>query len=147
MRRMAFCAMFAALGAIAVALPAAAQSTQGFNAQFHDSSPCPTSDFCGKGVVVGFGTVTTTLTVTSIVPGPGANCVTATADRVASLDTDGSTLLLAVTGTICDQKLAGTFTITGGTGTFAGATGGGTLTGVTTPTGDQVQYRGTISLP
>jgi hypothetical protein len=88
-------------------------------------------------------------TFTSLAPGPGANCATATADRTVTLDGDGSTLLLTIAGTIRDQKLAATFTIVGGTGVFAGAAGGGTLsgvgTGVPTPS-DAVHLRGTITL-
>jgi hypothetical protein len=142
----------AALAALAIALPASAESTQVFRAEFRDvETGCPTGvDLCGKGVIQGFGTVTTTLTLTSFAPGPGANCVTATADRVVTLDSDGtSTLLLAVAGTICGHTAEATFTITSGTGVFAGATGGGTLSGVILPDpqGDAVQYLGTITLP
>jgi hypothetical protein len=147
MRGTAFFGLLAALVAIATALPASAQSTQQFKAQFHDSSPtCPPgTDLCGKGLLKGFGAVTSTLTFTSVVPGPGASCVSGTADRVVTLDSDGSTLRLAVVGTICDQKVAGTFEIVGGSGAFAGATGGGTLWGSTNGS-DSVHYRGTITL-
>lgn len=151
MRRIVFLAIVA-LGILATALPSSAQSTQEFKAQFHDSSSsaCPPGvGECGKGVVKGFGTVTTTLTFTSLGPGPGANCVTGTADRVVTLDSDGSTLLLALAGTICDQKISGTFTIAGGTGTFEQATGGGTILGVAIPgaPSDTVHFRGSITLP
>ena len=151
MKRLGFLAMLIAFGAMAVALPASAESAQTFKAQFHDSSSAcpPGSDICGKGVVKGFGTVTTSLTFTSFVPGPGAGCVTATADRIATLDDDGSTLLLEVAGTICDQKLSGTFVIVGGTGAFDQATGGGTVSGVGirgVPS-DTVHFDGTITLP
>jgi hypothetical protein len=147
MRRTAFIGLVAALVAIATALPASAQSTLQFKAEFHDSfSTCPPgTDLCGKGLVKGFGAVTSTLTFTSLAPGPGASCVTGTADRVVTLDSDGSMLRLAVAGTICGQKVAGTFEIVGGSGAFAGATGGGTLWGVTNGS-DSVHYRGTIAL-
>jgi hypothetical protein len=151
MKRLGYLAMLATLVAMSVALPASAESTQVFKAQFHDSSSdCPPgSDICGKGVVKGFGTVTTSLVFTSFVPGPGANCVTATADRVATLDSDGSRLLLEIAGTICDQKLSGTFVIVTGTGVFEGATGGGSVSGVGirgVPS-DTVHFEGTITLP
>jgi hypothetical protein len=150
--KLGFLAMLVALGAMAVALPASAESTQVFKAKFHDtpSSECPQgTDTCGKGVVKGFGTVTTSLTFTSFVPGPGGNCVTATADRIATLDSDGSKLLHALVGTICDQKVSGTFAIVGGTGVFDQATGGGTISGVAirgVPS-DSVHFEGTITLP
>lgn len=148
MRRTLCLAILAAFGAIVVALPASASSTQEFKAQFHDSDCLPSFDFCGKGLVKGFGTVTTALTITSFVSGPGANCVTVTADRVVTLDSDGSTLLLAVAPSpVCDQKFSGAFTMVGGTGVFAGATGGGTLSGVLIPNGSPAHYRGTITLP
>ena len=109
MKRLGYLAILVVVGAMAVTLPAWAESTQVFKAQFHDSpsSACPPgADICGKGVVKGFGTATTSLTFTSFVPGPGANCVTATATRTATLDSDGSVLQLALVGTICDQKVS-----------------------------------------
>jgi hypothetical protein len=152
MKVLCYLVMLSGLAALALALPAAAESTQVFKAQFHDSpsSPCPPgTDTCGKGLVKGFGTVTTSLTFTGFSPGPGASCVTATADRVATLDGDGSVLELALSGTICDQKVSGTFVIVGGTGAFAGASGGGTISGVAirgVPS-DAVHFTGTITLP
>jgi hypothetical protein len=147
MRRTAFLLLLAALGATVLALPASAQST--FKAEFHDNLPCPPGfDLCGKGLVHGYGTATTTLTFTGFAPGPG-DCATATADRVATLSSDGSTLLFSIAGTICGNKLAGTFVIVSGTGVFAGASGGGTLWGVTTGSplpSDTVHFRGTITL-
>lgn len=148
MKRIICVAFLATLGAIAVALPTSASSSEALRAEFRDSSPCPGAvDLCGKGIVQDFGRVTTTLTFTSLSPGPGANCVSGTADRMVTLDRDGSTLRLAVAGTICDQKIAGTFAIASATGVFAGASGGGTLSGVVVPDGDAVAYRGTITLP
>jgi hypothetical protein len=138
----------AVLGALVLAWPAAA-STNDFAADVHDNLACTAGfDFCGKGLVHGFGTATTTLVFTGFAPGPG-DCATATAVRVLTLTSDGSTLVLELAGTICEQKLAGTFTISGGTGVFAGASGSGTLwgtgTGVPVPS-DTVHFRGTIAL-
>jgi hypothetical protein len=148
--RRAVCLLVVAVFGFIAALPAAAQSTQTFKAELHDNLACPTGfDFCGKGLVHGFGTATTTLNFTSAVPGPG-DCLTGTANRTVTLDSDGSTLLLAITGTICDQKLDASFTIISGTGVFAGATGSGTLdgtgTGVPVPS-DTIHLRGTLTLP
>jgi hypothetical protein len=138
------------LGAAALAIPAAAQSTHELKAEFHDQDVCPAGAHeCGTGHLKGFGTVTTTLTFTSFAPGPGPNCVTGTADRTVTLDADGSTLLLDVAGTICDQKISATFTVVGGSGIFAGAGGGGTFWGVAFPgtPADTVHYRGELVLP
>jgi hypothetical protein len=148
MKRTVCFVVLAVVGLIA-ALPATAQ-TQSFKADLHDNLACPPGfDFCGKGLVHGFGTATTTLNFTGAVPGPG-DCLTATANRTITLDSDGSTLLVAIAGTICDQKLDASFTVTGGTGVFAGASGGGTLegtaTGVPVPS-DTIHLRGSITLP
>ena len=64
--RMFVIVLVVAFGVLAVVLPASAQSTQVFRAEFHDvDSGCPAGvDLCGAGVVQGFGTVTTTLTFT-----------------------------------------------------------------------------------
>jgi len=143
--------VLAGVAAVSLAMPASAESTQLFRAQFHDSeSGCPAGvDFCGKGVVKGFGTAATSLVFTGFAPGPGENCVTATADRIATLDSDGSVLMLALSGTICDHKLSGTFEIVGGTGVFADGSGGGTISGVAIPgvPSDTVHFEGTITLP
>jgi hypothetical protein len=150
MKRLGFYVVLVALGAMAVALPVSAESTLVFKAQFHDSSSdCPPgSDICGKGVVKGFGTVSTSLTFTGLVPGPGENCVTVTADRLATLDDNGGTLLLALAGTICEFKISGTFVIAGGTGVFDQATGGGTISGegIRGVPSDTVRFDGTITL-
>jgi hypothetical protein len=151
MKRLGYLAILVAVGAMAVTLSASAESTQVFKAQFHDSpSACPPgADICGKGVVKGFGTATTSLTFTGFAPGPGANCVTATATRTATLDSDGSTLYIELDGTICDQKVSGTFVIAGGSGVFNQASGGGMISGVTirgVPS-DAVHFEGTITLP
>jgi hypothetical protein len=150
MRRALCLVSLAALGATVLAFPAGASTTLELKAQFHDFDTCPVGvDECGKGVVKRLGTASTTLVFTSFVPGPGTDCVTGTADRIVTLDADGSTLLLAIAGTICDHKIAGTFSIVGGTGVFAGAAGSGTLRGVAIPgvPGDSVHLTGTLTLP
>ena len=150
MRRAICLLLLVGFGVIAGALPAAAQTTQPFKAELHDNLACPPGfDFCGKGLVHGFGTATTTLNFTGAVPGPG-DCLTATANRTITLDGDGSTLLLSIAGTICRQKLDASFAIVGGTGVFAGASGSGTLTGTATGVplpSDTVHLRGSITLP
>jgi hypothetical protein len=130
----------AVLAAVATALPAGASTTHVFRADLHDNlGACPPgADECGKGVVHGFGTVTTTFSFGSF-------------ERVITLDRDGSMLRLALAPTDLDPpRLEGTFTIVGGTGLFAGATGSGIVwavgTGVPVPS-DTAHYRGTITLP
>ena len=157
MTRTLFAVALAALVACATALAATAATTQDFDAQLHDNLVCPAGfDLCGKGVLQGYGTVTTTLRFTGFGPGPG-NCAGLTAERVITLDSDGSTLDLALDGVLCPKVSpnghpsgSGTFTITGGTGIFAGATGSGLLsvqsTGVPVPS-DTAHYHGTVTLP
>jgi hypothetical protein len=134
--------------AVGVAAPTTgAATTQPFRAEFHDSPTCPGVDICGKGIVHGFGTVTTTLVFTGVAPSPDG-CLTATAERDLALDRDGSTLRLALAGTICRHKVEGTFQIVGGTGAFAGATGGGTIRGVSIlgEPSDSVHFEGSLTL-
>jgi len=148
--RQSLALVVAALAALAgSASPGAAAASTSFRAEFHDSPSCPGVDICGKGVVHGFGTVTTTLVFTGFAPGPGDACVTATADREIVLDRDGSRLQLAIAGTICGNKIDGTFAIVGGNGAFAGAIGGGTVRGVAIQgvPSDSVHFTGTLVLP
>jgi hypothetical protein len=129
---------------------ATAATTEPFRAELHEADVCaPGIDLCGKGVVHGFGQATTTLMFTSIAPGPGETCVTGTADRAVVLDGDGSTLQLEIAGTICRQKIEGTYEVVGGTGSFAGAAGGGTVRGIAIPgePGGTVHLVGTLTLP
>jgi hypothetical protein len=152
MRRGAFLSVLALLCAGVFVLPASGETTQVFKADFNEMTACPGADLCGKGVIQGFGTATTSLIFTSFVPGPGADCVSASADRTQTLDSDGSTLLITASGTVCGpgSQIDGTFTIVGGTGVFVGASGGGTLSGVTTNphvVSQSVHLRGTITLP
>lgn len=148
MRRKIWTTVAAAAGTIVLAAPAAsAGGPVEFKADFHDNLVCSGFDECGNGVVHGFGTASTTVVFTSFAPADG--CVVATAERVATLDSDGSSLLLSLVGTICGHKLAGTFTIVGGTGVFTAASGGGTLFGVATGVPgvtDSVHLRGTITV-
>jgi hypothetical protein len=139
-------------------VPASAASTQEFKAALHDNLACPVGiDLCGKGQLIGFGQVTTTLTFTGFGPGPG-NCAAVTGERVLTLSRDGSTLRLSLQGILCPQGStgnapgfgSGTFTVVEGTGLFAGATGSGLIsvqaTGVPLPS-DTARYDGTITLP
>ena len=141
-------AVLAAL--VAVAAPAGgAATTEPFRAELHEADVCgPGIDLCGTGVVHSFGTATTTLAFTSFAPGPGETCVTGTADRAIVLDRDGSTLQLEIAGTICRQKIDGTYEVVGGTGAFAGASGGGTVRGIAIPgvPGGTVHLVGTLAL-
>jgi hypothetical protein len=147
MKRAAFFVLLAVLGATVLALPASAQNTE-FKAEFSEKGACPGVDLCGKGVIHGFGTVTTTLVFTSFEPGPG-DCATASADRTQTLDSDGSTLLMSASGVVCGGRIEGTYTILGGTGVFAGASGSGTLWGSTTNphvVSQDIHLRGSITL-
>jgi hypothetical protein len=157
MTRMKIVMALFVFGALAVALPVSAAGTQEFRAELHDNLVCPGVDLCGRGELQGFGTVTTTLTFTSAGPGPD-NCTALTADRVLTLDSDGSTLRLSVEGVLCPQGNSGgqaapvgsgTFAVVGGTGQFVGATGSGLLsvqaTGKPGPT-DTAHYNGILTL-
>jgi hypothetical protein len=147
--KIAVCFLVLAAAALFAASSAAAADTHPFKAELHDNLACPPGfDFCGKGLVHGFGTATTTLSFTGAAPGPG-DCLTATANRTITLDSDGSTLVIAIAGTICNQKLDATYTVVGGTGVFATASGSGVLTGTATGVpvpSDTVHLRGTITL-
>jgi hypothetical protein len=157
MSRLFMLSILAAVVGSGAALPATAESTQEFKAQFHDTLTCPGVFLCGAGRVKGFGTATTTATVTSVSPGPG-NCLTLAGERDVTLDSDGSTLQLALEGASCPNgpgvnagtNISGTFAIVGGTGVFAGATGSGSFsahgTGIPGIT-DTAHYEGTITLP
>jgi hypothetical protein len=140
-RAVCLCAL-AVFGVIAAVLPATvgASTTSAFRADIHDNfRTCPPGiDLCGKGVVHGYGTATGTFTFFPT-------------ERVFTLDSDGSTLRIALVPTdLSPPTLAGTWTIEGGTGVFAGATGSGviwaTTTGVPVPS-DTAHYVGTITLP
>ena len=149
MRLTRLLAVLAALVAAAVPTTGAAP-TQPFRAELHEADACaPGVDLCGNGVVHGFGQASTTLAFTSFAPGPGETCVTGTADRAIALDRDGSTLQLEIAGTICRQKIEGTYEVVGGTGAFAGASGGGTVRGIAIPgePGETVHVVGTLLLP
>jgi len=137
---------------------AAAATTQEFRAELHDNLVCPAGvDLCGKGELKGFGTVTTTLKFTGFGPGPDG-CAGLTAERVLTLDSDGSTLRLSLVGFLCPQgnsggrapgNGSGTFAVIAGTGSFADATGDGLLTVQATGKpglSDTAKYEGTLTL-
>ena len=128
---------------------ARADSVMEFKAHFHDFDVCdPGIHECGKGVVKGYGVARTTLVFTTFVPGP-EGCVTGTADRRVWLDDGTGALVLSIMGTICGNKIEGTFAIAAGSGVFAGASGEGTISGVAIPgvPGDTVHLRGKMTLP
>jgi len=107
MTRATIVAALAAFAGLSATVTASATTTQRLVADLHDNLACPAGfDLCGKGVLHGFGTVTTTLTFTGFGPGPD-NCVSVTADRVLTLDADGSTLDLSVAGVLCPQGNSG----------------------------------------
>ena len=96
----------AALAVTALMVPAAAASTESFKAEFQGA----------RGLLHGYGRVTTTLEITGSSPGSNG-CVDVTAVRVATLISDPeSTLTFALEGFICDPLLGGTWSIVGGTG-------------------------------
>ena len=150
MRRTLFLTFLAALGVIAVALPASAASSNEFKAQFQDDD-CLTHAQCGSGLVEGYGHVTTTLDLTGGDFDPVTGClVSVTAERDVELVGDPlSTLTLALTdGVICGNKGAATFTITAATGVFAGLVilpGTVRVTLIPGVPGDSAQYRATIA--
>jgi hypothetical protein len=145
---------------------ARAETTVAFQAQFKESvgiaasKPCD-HFVCGTGTVVGFGDATTFADLTGFTPPiEGTNCGLATADQTITLVTDGSTLLLEISGTVCfpgntfEAAPAGeplhveaTFTVKLGTGIFDGATGGGT--NESKGSGDQAHdtFSGTLTFP
>jgi len=140
MRRLLCLTLLVTVGAVVAAVSAGAATTIDFKAEIHDNfRVCPPGvDLCGKGIVHGFGTATGTFTFFPT-------------ERVFILDSDGSTLRIALVPTdLSPPTLAGTWTVIGGTGVFAGATGSGTIwatgTGVPVPS-DTAHYRGTITLP
>src|SRR5262249_22732678 len=107
--------------------------------------------------VAGFRDVHGDAHVTWFGPGPD-NCTALTAERVLTLDSDGSTPHLSLEGVLCQKGNSGgratpvgsgIFTITGGTGQFTGASGAGQITveatgepGLT----DTSHYEGTLTL-
>jgi hypothetical protein len=162
-----------AVVALLMAAPPGAQTTTALSATFNEgfgratAHPCPATEtfsWCGAGTVVGFGEATSLTEVTGFSNfDPETACADITLRRTLTF-TDGSTLVLEETGTVCfpgtsasapgSMKSFGnplssesTFTIISGTGRFAGATGSGTAT--TKGAGDAAKstLTGTITLP
>jgi hypothetical protein len=131
------------------ATPAGAASSSEFKAQFQDDE-CATHSLCGRGVVEGYGHVSTTLDITGADFDPVTGClVDVTALRDVELVSDpSSTLVLELTdGVICGNKGSATFTIAAATGAFAGlAVLPGTVRATLIPgvPADTAQYRATI---
>ena len=169
--RASLLALTATLALVAVgASPAvAAPRTLNFSLIFHGSvsNSCPPGVLtCATVLVPGFGRATATFTGTSFIPGvPEPNCFTAGGIVGVTLQSDGSTLLLATEQVGCTPGASGTapgtlgtsggppflaegtWSVIGGAGIFAGATGGGTAS--TNNAGDVSvsRYFGTITLP
>jgi hypothetical protein len=121
----------------------ASSAPQPLQATFVDIySSCPISPpsivFCGNGTIAQFGGAESTVTLTSIAPIPGSDCLTLTAVRTIKLDEGNGSLTMDESGTLCPPSdaasnakggpytVAKTYTIVGGTGVFDGAYGTGT---------------------
>jgi hypothetical protein len=169
MRRVVALASFLLTFALApvFAPTARAETTVAFQAEFKESfgiaasKPCD-HFVCGTGTVVGFGDATTFFDLTSFTPPiEGTNCGLFGGDQTITLVRDGSTLRLAISGTVCfpgntfeaamgnGDPLHGeaTFTVTLGTGIFDGAKGSGTNESM--GAGDQAHdtFSGTLTFP
>ena len=169
MRRALGIVISAALAALALALPAAAETaTFEANVQgsfgIRNSMTCPPNLDCGRARIDGYGAATRTLAITGFAPGVPAGCDSVTAVEHMVLDSNGSTLDLALDAALCYPgsshdasdnpraqgdpfRATGTFLVVGGTGVFAGATGGGTLTSVGAGDGIVIHYSGTLAIP
>jgi hypothetical protein len=169
MRRATVLVSLAVLGVFVSAVPAAAQ-TFDFDAMvrasfgIRNSIVCPPDLDCGTASVDGFGKATRTFAITGFVPAVPPGCDLVTGIEHMTLDSDGSTLDLAVTAALCypgashsapdDQapskgdpfKATGTFEVSDGTGVFAGAGGSGTLTAIGAGDAIVINYAGTITL-
>lgn len=168
MRRVLFLVV-GALGALTLTLAAQAQtSTFEANVQgsfgIRNSDDCPPGLDCGRARIDGFGKAARTLAITGVLPDPPPGCVAVTALERMVLESDGSTLDLALEAVLCFPgasenaphtpraqgdpfKATGTFIVVGGTGAFAGATGGGTLTSVGAGDAIVIHYTGSLTLP
>jgi hypothetical protein len=169
MRRTLLLGMIVALATLALASAASAQ-TVAFDAKvqgsfgIRNSISCPPNFDCGRAMIDGFGKATRALEITSFVPDTPPGCDSVTAVEHMVLNSDGSTLDLALEAALCypggshaapDSPQAegdpftasGTFVVIGGTGTFAGASGSGTLTGVGAGDAIVIHYSGTLMLP
>jgi len=169
MRRVPCTVISAALAALIWALPAPAQ-TAVFKANvqgsfgIRSSTTCPPNLDCGRARIDGFGAATRALAITGFTPGVPAGCDSVTAVEHMVLDSDGSTLDLALDAALCYPgssrdssdspraqgdpfKATGTFAVVGGTGVFAGATGSGTLTSVGAGDAIVIHYSGTLVIP
>jgi hypothetical protein len=168
MRRTLLLGMIMALATLALASAASAQTVafdakvQGFFG-IRNSSSCPPNLDCGRAMIDGFGKATRTLGITGFVPDTPPGCDSVTAVEHMVLNSDSSTLDLALDAALCypgashaapapqaqgDPFTAtGTFVVIGGTGTFAGASGSGTLTGSVAGDAIVIHYSGTLTLP
>jgi hypothetical protein len=151
MRRAALVTTLVTTFATLVLASAVSASTMPFQASFQEffgkstAHPCQGGFACGTGTVAGFGKATSTFNVLDFSGfDPETGCGTGTFERVITLS-DGSTLTLIETGTVCGPGnaalapgaarsfgnptfLNASFTVVGGTGVFEGLTGSGTTT-------------------
>jgi hypothetical protein len=170
MRRALCLLSLGALGVLAAAVPAAAQTVE-LHARvqgsfgIRNSIDCAPDLDCGTARIDGFGKATRTLGITGATPGVPVGCDTLTAIEHMILDSDGSILDLAVTAALCHPggsstapgqqgrsqgnpfQATGTFEVIGGTGVFAGAAGSGTLTAIGAGDAIVIDYSGTLTLP
>lgn len=167
-RAVAFAGITVLVSALAPLLaPAAgAKTTVAFQAEFKftvgiaASKPCA-HFLCGEGTVVGFGDATSTVDLTSFIPPTeGTNCGLFITDETITLASDGSTLQLAESGTVCFPGSSfevavtngpyhsdGTFTVRHGTGAFQGAKGSGTVDARAGGDEQHETLSGTLTLP
>jgi hypothetical protein len=154
---------------VLAALPASAKTTVAFSAEFKEtfgranSKPC--SHFlCGVGTVAGFGSATSAFDLTDFAPIEGTNCGNLEGIRVITLASDGSTLTLDETGTVCfpgqssfapgaqmsfgnPADINTTWTVDRGTGVFRGAKGSGTDSDHNSGDEGHASLKGTLTLP
>ena len=169
MRRALWVVVPTAVAALALTASASAQ-TVAFSADvqasfgIRNSIECPPDLDCGRARIVGFGKATRTLVITGFAPGVPIGCNSVTAVEHMVLESDGSSLDLALDAALCNPggsansndspraqgdpfKATGTYVVLEGTGVFAGAAGGGTLISVGAGDGIVIHYSGTLSLP
>ena len=163
--------LLAAMLLALAAVPAAGAQTISLEGRFHESAgravahPCsPPAFLCGRGVLEGFGTATSTFEVLTFTNfDPETSCADATVRYTIMLTSGAGTLVLTETGVVCFPgkstlapgavksfgnpfSLTTTWTVTGGTGVFAGVSGSGSAKTHAAGDGGQSTLSGTITL-